>query len=1305
MVIYDNKGNIILDIEVADTSVRYKAIKGENSLTLKYSLAVHVEVPIGSYAIFKNEKYILMSPEDVTLKHRRYFDYSLVMHSEDARAKRYMFINPIDKRLKFSVTAKPVEHLQMFVDNMNMRDGKDYWSIGSCPDDVEIVLSYNHTYCHDALVQIADKLKLDYWYEGNVVNIGKLEINKDNPLPLSYGGDGQGLKAEIKRNNYNAALPVEVLYIQGSEKNIDLSKYGSAELHLPISQTIGYDGEHFEDEGGFDKSKARCYTTDENGYYITRADKEIQNNSEDSLDCSEIYPTKEEIIESVIEVNKEKHFYDILFKSTVDYSKYVIEGEKATIIFQSGMLAGKEFDLATDTNGNLICEQDGEYWRVEIVPQSIDGITMPDPDSNYMPNAGESKDTFKVFNIQLPDEYVSEAEWDMFKYAVKHMYANEDAQYTITGTLDEIYAKRNWVNIEGRLQLGNYISFSDKSFQAEPLLIRITGIKEFVNKPHSPVIEFSNQNIGSSLVGTIKRVENEEAYTEELQKQSRSFTQRRFSSAQQTLELLQAAFKNFSEGISPVTVNTMAMLVGDESLQFRFTDSRDSLDDIGYCPLSYDAVSKQLKGESTSLVHMTLDVNAITSPNTMSASDYRSWDVLSKNSAVLDDATQSYYVYVKASQSGITAEYLLSPIAIEMNEGLKEDGTGYYHFLVGILNSEYNNTRDFVTLYGFTEVLPGQITTDVIRSADGKTYFDLVRGVINGSIIFTNSDGSSKSMADFADEQDAKFTDVGYSIERVQDQVDGVVENWSADGQPYVNSYPVSQWNTDADKIAHINDTYVNIETYVDDESTPTAGRAWRWCQCAEGITQYFEIEKEVTSTDWEKIGKIDTDAPYTFLVTIRNGSVLSLNNMIFDTDILVQSGPPVYIKVESATGDVYIKDVGRYFVGYYPIQLRFIYTGYISVTDSEGNTINLHWHPIADSDAVRALKEVSDLQYIKDTFAKGTTAINGGLVMTNMVAVGNNGDNVEAFLNGSDFAGDISEDGHGKLIFAGGIPEGTTDLESRAKSAKTRIYEDGHIETNDIAATGGTFENVVVKGSTRSPFSDGVGFTKQDKDNYVNISDDVVFTMLSNNISESGRRLTFVGSFGIMCQNGYIYDHGTTYDNEYMYIGNFWNATNPVQYEVLTLIAVKTSSTTVAWVVENREPWGETIYSTLKPWGMFAGLRPHVRTISSESAAKDKIITEFDHTIMIDSSSAITLTLPSIPQIGQEYIIMMSNTESTSVKHTIMGSSACKVNHPTSSRPLMGQTSISVDAHGCVRLSCALDCNGTKKWWFYRLG
>ena len=54
-----------------------------------------------------------------------------------------------------------------------------------------------------------------------------------------------------------------------------------------------------------------------------------------------------------------------------------------------------------------------------------------------------------------------------------------------------------------------------------------------------------------------------------------------------------------------------------------------------------------------------------------------------------------------------------------------EEVSGYYHFLVGVLNSEYEGNRSFVPLYGFTEILPGRITTDRIVSSDGDSYFDM----------------------------------------------------------------------------------------------------------------------------------------------------------------------------------------------------------------------------------------------------------------------------------------------------------------------------------------------------------------------------------------------------------------------------------------------------------------------------------------------------------------------------------------------------------------------------------------------------
>ena len=50
----------------------------------------------------------------------------------------------------------------------------------------------------------------------------------------------------------------------------------------------------------------------------------------------------------------------------------------------------------------------------------------------------------------------------------------------------------------------------------------------------------------------------------------------------------------------------------------------------------------------------------------------------------------------------------------------------YYHLLVGVLNSEYDGERSFATLYGFTEILPGRVTTDKVVSADGNSFFDML---------------------------------------------------------------------------------------------------------------------------------------------------------------------------------------------------------------------------------------------------------------------------------------------------------------------------------------------------------------------------------------------------------------------------------------------------------------------------------------------------------------------------------------------------------------------------------------------------
>lgn len=138
------------------------------------------------------------------------------------------------------------------------------------------------------------------------------------------------------------------------------------------------------------------------------------------------------------------------------------------------------------------------------------------------------------------------------------------------------------------------------------------------------------------------------------------------------------------------------------------------------------------------MTHLTLGITSLKSSHDFS--EYKSWTVSEYTSSVLDDSSKRYYFYIKASKSAETAEFILSETAIGMYSS-----KDYYYFLVGILNSEYEGERSFASLYGFTEILPGRITTDRVVSSSGDSYFDMVANALKlGDALDFNSQGDGK---------------------------------------------------------------------------------------------------------------------------------------------------------------------------------------------------------------------------------------------------------------------------------------------------------------------------------------------------------------------------------------------------------------------------------------------------------------------------------------------------------------------------------------------------------------------------------
>ena len=736
MKIFNQLGYKVLDIEVDDNSYRHRVIMGEHSLTLYFSLPEHVELPVGSYCEFQGETFTLERPEAFKMKHSRYFEYTVTMEAPEAKAKIWKFRNTVDGRLKFSLTAKPVEHLQMFVDNMNRRDKG--WTVGDCIDGVEQCINYDHAFCLDALKQQASEFKTEYEFKGKRVSLKKVEYHKTYPLPRSYGR-GSGFKSGVGRTNTGEQPPVEILYVQGGTDNLDPSKYGASELRLPKSQQLGFDGEHFDTEDGFNQDSSRLYITDEDGLSIRRYDKQLASLAEDSLDCSSISPKRVGEVSKVITVDKENNFYDFTdttIPETLNFEDCLIEGETMTVIFQTGMLAGREFEVKYYHEAKTVRGVKKEARRFELVPQEIDGQTMPN--ETFKPREG---DTYAVFNCMMPDAYICDnktktgASWDMFREAVKYLFDNEDTKLTFTGELDGIWAKKDWLNIGGRIVLGGFIRFTDPRFQPDPVLVRITGIKDYINKPYSPVIELSNTTVSGSVSSTLKELQSQEVLIEDNQRAALQFTKRRFRDARETIAMLEASLlENFTGSISPIAVQTMSLLVGDESLQFRFVSSRTNPVQVAHA-ITWDNEQKQLTAEAGIIQHMTLGISSLSSSH--DTSEYRFWDVEEYMSGRIEEGEKKFYLYAKVSETGQTGSFLLSETAIKMGQV-----SGFYHLLVGVLNSEYDGERSFVTLYGFTEVLPGRVTTDRVVSGDGQSYFDMIANALKlGNKLSFNTHG------------------------------------------------------------------------------------------------------------------------------------------------------------------------------------------------------------------------------------------------------------------------------------------------------------------------------------------------------------------------------------------------------------------------------------------------------------------------------------------------------------------------------------------------------------------------------------
>jgi hypothetical protein len=668
MKIYRNNIEIAA-VFIREDSFLYEEIKGEHTITLVFDVLNSIDLQLNDYVLHNDAKYKVKHQERIVKEETSLgYSYSVTFYADQYDLQDtvfFLFGQPERKKHHDTYNGTAAQVLELIVQNMNRNDSG--WSVGACIETLPRTFDFKDMKCSEVLDRLASEYEeSEYWVINKTIYFGERKYPSGG---LTLGqGEGMGFK-QLDVTAVDEAPPVTVLFPYGSDKNLG-ADYGNDYLVLPDSK--------------IELTK----NTDKYGRF--ELSKQFDN----------IFPQGKFHVSEKID-NFTLKAGDIDFNLT----DCLLDGVEVIVTFQDGQLAG--YDLAI-VDGSW--KNDLKQFKLKVNEQE-NALKVPG-DINF-----EVGDMFILTGLKMPQSYIDNAEQQLLNEAQQYLDRYCDKRVQVQGKCDDILFKRTGIEI----QVGQMVNvFSEKlDINRE---IRVTAVKKYLEnnnvKPYRYEITISDFLSGNGFKEIVNDVRNTlPGEIDNRYRDSIDFTKRRFRDAQETAKMLEDALLNFSGSINPITISTMQLLVGDESLQYRFVNNTTNPVTVSHV-ITYNNVTKVLQCPAGIVQHMTLGIKDISSKHNVS--EYKFWNIPVWNSPSMPDK-DSRYLYLKVSKTDNNGIFLLNKTAIAI-----EAVTGYYHLLVGVLNSEFDGTRSFVELYGFTEVLPGRITTDRVVSSDGQNFLDFV---------------------------------------------------------------------------------------------------------------------------------------------------------------------------------------------------------------------------------------------------------------------------------------------------------------------------------------------------------------------------------------------------------------------------------------------------------------------------------------------------------------------------------------------------------------------------------------------------
>lgn len=697
MIIY-RAGKQIADVWVGAASYTLEEINGARIAYVEFTTLQPIGLTVNDSITYKGETYYVRHREDVTKEEvSRGFAYRVKLYHEMYRLHDVVAF-PYEKpdfrknMSKYNGTASQL--LDIVVRSMNRVHAG--WKAGSCVETKAETFDLKDKTCAEVVNEIATRFETEFYVQDRTLTIGRREIDRPGGRIYSQGPDG-GFRS-ITLSAVEEVPPLTRLYAYGSDKNMAAQGTKDALEYLKLPGGALYL------EKNVDK------------YGVIEHPKQFQD----------IYP------HGVFAVTARVDEFT-LQASGIDFDldAQLIDNTEPTVTFQDGGLAGYDLHIVKGS-------WDNKTKQFKLAKVEEEGALKVPGDIHFAVG-----DKFILTGIKMPKAYVDKASEELRVAAQKYLDGKCENRTKLAVVCDEVLFAKHSLSV----QCGELMHVQDTRLGLDRK-IRVTSVKRFIEnddeEPYRYEIVLSDFLEGNRFMQELSDIKKESKAARERAEEMVRYSRRTWQDVKETQEHLKKDFADkFKESINPVTIETMQLIAGHEQLQFVFVDSKTAPQKVVGVYPEFTGGRVRVRAAGLFLKHMTMGVKAISSKH--DPSQYRYWEMADFTSEALA-ADKVYRLYARVEANGQNGSFVLHDTFKGMN-----DEAGAYLLLMGYLGAEREGNRSWGRAYGFTEILPGQITTELIQDPNAQLVIDLANGRITGPLTITAGSVGYNNLTDKPD--------------------------------------------------------------------------------------------------------------------------------------------------------------------------------------------------------------------------------------------------------------------------------------------------------------------------------------------------------------------------------------------------------------------------------------------------------------------------------------------------------------------------------------------------------------------------